>query len=75
MPTPTRRALARGALARGAFTRRALAAGTALLLLSGAALAQAPIVIKFSHVVAPDTPKGRGADKFKELAESTPTAR
>ncbi|KMO34999.1 C4-dicarboxylate ABC transporter [Methylobacterium tarhaniae] len=52
-----------------ALTRRALAAGTALLLLSGAALAQAPIVIKFSHVVAPDTPKGRGADKFKELAE------
>jgi len=51
------------------LTRRALAAGTALLLLSGAALAQAPIVIKFSHVVAPDTPKGRGADKFKELAE------
>nr|WP_245238910.1 TRAP transporter substrate-binding protein [Methylobacterium platani] len=39
------------------------------MLLSGAALAQAPIVIKFSHVVAPDTPKGRGADKFKELAE------
>ncbi len=52
-----------------ALTRRALAAGTALLLVSGAALAQAPIVIKFSHVVAPDTPKGRGADKFKELAE------
>ncbi len=43
------------------LTRRALAAGTALLLMSGAALAQAPIVIKFSHVVAPDTPKGRGA--------------
>ncbi|GJD62740.1 TRAP transporter substrate-binding protein [Methylobacterium frigidaeris] len=54
--------------ARG-LTRRVLAAGTALLLLSGAALAQAPILIKFSHVVAPDTPKGRGADKFKELAE------
>nr|WP_244426626.1 TRAP transporter substrate-binding protein [Sinorhizobium sojae] len=28
-----------------------------------------PVVIKFSHVVAPDTPKGKGADKFKELAE------
>ena len=27
------------------------------------------IVIKFSHVVAPDTPKGRAAEKFKELAE------
>ena len=33
------------------------------------AQAQAPIVIKFSHVVAPDTPKGKGAQKFKELAE------
>ncbi len=28
-----------------------------------------PIVIKFSHVVAPDTPKGKGAEKFRELAE------
>ncbi|MFZ1639902.1 MAG: TRAP transporter substrate-binding protein [Candidatus Contendobacter sp.] len=27
-----------------------------------------PIVIKFSHVVATDTPKGRAAEKFKELA-------
>jgi C4-dicarboxylate-binding protein DctP len=27
------------------------------------------IVIKFSHVVAPNTPKGKGADRFKELAE------
>ena len=35
----------------------------------GQARAQAPVVIKFSHVVAPDTPKGKGADKFKELAE------
>src|SRR3954454_24384877 len=33
------------------------------------ALAQAPTVIKFSHVVAPDTPKGKGSLKFKELAE------
>jgi C4-dicarboxylate-binding protein DctP len=31
--------------------------------------AQTPILIKFSHVVAPDTPKGKGAVKFKELAE------
>jgi len=28
-----------------------------------------PVVIKFSHVVAPDTPKGRAADFFKKLAE------
>jgi len=34
-----------------------------------AVLAQTPIVIKFSHVVANDTPKGKGALKFKELAE------
>ena len=33
------------------------------------AAAQAPIVIKFSHVVAPDTPKGKGADRFKQLVE------
>ncbi|MGZ5060895.1 MAG: TRAP transporter substrate-binding protein [Usitatibacter sp.] len=31
--------------------------------------AQAPIVIKFSHVVAQSTPKGKGAEKFKQLAE------
>ena len=41
----------------------------AALALTGPALAQAPIVIKFSHVVAPDTPKGKGSLKFKELAE------
>ncbi len=33
------------------------------------AIAQTPIVIKFSHVVAPDTPKGKGAEKFKQLVE------
>jgi C4-dicarboxylate-binding protein DctP len=33
------------------------------------ALAQAPIVIKFSHVVAQSTPKGKGAEYFKKLAE------
>ena len=55
------------------YTRRealatvgALAASAALPL---AAQAQAPIIIKFSHVVAVDTPKGKGAEKFKELAE------
>jgi C4-dicarboxylate-binding protein DctP len=39
------------------------------LALAGPATAQAPIAIKFSHVVAPDTPKGKGSLKFKELAE------
>jgi len=54
------------------FTRRSVArlAGAAILALSFGLPAQAePIVIKFSHVVAPDTPKGKGALKFKELAE------
>src|SRR5690242_9802211 len=39
------------------------------LTFAGSALAQAPIVIKFSHVVAVNTPKGKGADYFKKLAE------
>jgi C4-dicarboxylate-binding protein DctP len=41
----------------------------AATLISGSAFAAEPIVIKFSHVVANDTPKGQGALKFKELAE------
>src|SRR5207247_4089782 len=43
----------------------------ALVALGGpfAAKAQQPVVIKFSHVTTPDTPKGKGAEKFKELAE------
>src|SRR6266849_5481488 len=50
--------------------RIAIVLGTAIALaLAGPALAQSPIVIKFSHVVAPDTPKGKGSLKFKELAE------
>jgi C4-dicarboxylate-binding protein DctP len=46
--------------------------GTGLMALAMTAIpaaAQQPIVIKFSHVVANDTPKGKGALKFKELAE------
>lgn len=56
-------------LTRRSFTRLA---GAAVLALSAAlpAAAADPIVIKFSHVVAPDTPKGKGALKFKELAEA-----
>jgi C4-dicarboxylate-binding protein DctP len=38
-------------------------------LLNPASAADSQIVIKFSHVVAADTPKGKAADKFKELAE------
>jgi C4-dicarboxylate-binding protein DctP len=37
-------------------------------VLSMAAFAQQPIVIKFSHVVAADTPKGKAADYFAKKA-------
>ncbi len=54
--------------------RRSILAALALLpilpMLMTEAAAQSPIVIKFSHVVAKDTPKGKAADKFKELAEA-----
>src|SRR5207244_9129071 len=53
-----------------AMRKLLLAAAAAVIFMApGAANAQAPIVLKFSHVVAPNTPKGKGADKFKELAE------
>jgi len=49
----------------------AIAASMAVLALglTGPASAQSPIIIKFSHVVATDTPKGKASEKFKELAE------
>jgi C4-dicarboxylate-binding protein DctP len=46
-----------------------VAALTGALALTGPASAQSPIIIKFSHVVATDTPKGKASEKFKELAE------
>jgi C4-dicarboxylate-binding protein DctP len=46
------------------------AAAAALAVAAFTASAQQPIVIKFSHVVAENTPKGKAALKFKELAES-----
>ncbi|MFA5912158.1 MAG: TRAP transporter substrate-binding protein [Burkholderiales bacterium] len=49
---------------------RVLFAALAAALSIGMAYAQQPIVIKFSHVVAENTPKGKGALKFKELAEA-----
>ncbi|OAF17941.1 TRAP transporter substrate-binding protein [Bradyrhizobium neotropicale] len=45
------------------------AASIVALAFAGTAWAQSPIIIKFSHVVATDTPKGKAAEKFKELAE------
>jgi C4-dicarboxylate-binding protein DctP len=50
----------------------AFAAGTALSL---NAYAQAPIIIKFSHVVTRDTPKGQAAERFKLLAEQATRGR
>lgn len=46
-----------------------LTTAVALGLFSMYSYAADPIVIKFSHVVAPDTPKGKAAEKFKTLAE------
>ena len=60
-------------LARRTLIQAALLAGAACA--SNVALAQNPIVIKFSHVVAPDTPKGKGALRFKELAEQRTNGR
>lgn len=51
---------------------RILSAGTLLasaMVLSSAVNAADPIMIKFSHVVADNTPKGQAANKFKELVE------
>ena len=42
---------------------------SALVAFAGTAVAQQPIIIKFSHVVAVDTPKGKAAEYFKKLAE------
>lgn len=42
-------------------------AALSALLISGSALAADPITIKFSHVVAENTPKGQMANKFKDL--------
>ena len=50
--------------------RHLICAALALPFAVQSAWAQEPIVIKFSHVVAPDTPKGKGALRFKELAEA-----
>jgi C4-dicarboxylate-binding protein DctP len=41
----------------------------ALVLMLPAMASAAPIVIKFSHVVATETPKGQAANHFKKLAE------
>ena len=47
-----------------------LLATLAAAVISSTALAAEPIVIKFSHVVANDTPKGKAAEYFKKRAEA-----
>ena len=46
-----------------------VALGLVLALLLVSAHAADPIFIKYSHVVAPNTPKGKAAELFKKLAE------
>ncbi|MES2932220.1 MAG: TRAP transporter substrate-binding protein [Pseudomonadota bacterium] len=48
---------------------------TAFASASASVGAETPIVIKFSHVVASDTPKGRAAERFKELGEKATNGR
>jgi C4-dicarboxylate-binding protein DctP len=55
--------------------RRSLFALFLMSVVAVNAWAQSPIVIKFSHVVAKDTPKGKAAEKFKELAEAATKGR
>jgi len=47
----------------------AVALAAILALALGRPALADPIIIKFSHVVAPDAPKGKAANFFKELAE------
>lgn len=48
---------------------RLIASAAALALAAALPAAAAPLIIKYSHVVADQTPKGQAALKFKELAE------
>src|SRR5260370_16569876 len=59
---------------RANMNRREILQGSTALAVAAAAgikpaATQGPIVIKFSHVVAPDAPKGKASERFKELAE------
>lgn len=55
------------------INRRTAVSGIAISAMgaagTGRVLGAGPIVIQFSHVVKPDTPKGKAALKFKALAE------
>ena len=45
------------------------------LVFSGFSHAEGEIVIKFSHVDSPDSPRGQAAEKFKQLAEQGTSGR
>lgn len=73
-------------LTRRAFlkTSAGILAGTCFLSLAGCGVrgrgagggeGGAEYVVKFSHVVAPDTPKGKAAEKFKEIVEQNSDGR
>lgn len=51
------------------FINRILLVGFSLMLINIAQASTEPITIKFSHVVAENTPKGQGALLFKRLVE------
>src|SRR5689334_21611310 len=72
---PVRRSPQEPSMSNVLFVRRRLiaaAAAAGALALAAPAWAQAPIVIKFSHVVAIDTPKGKASEFFaKRAAELT----
>jgi len=57
------------------FFVAAAVAGLATLCASLAAAQQAPIIVKLSHVVSPETAKGKAALRFKELAEKNTAGR
>ena len=50
----------------GKITTLVATAAVSAMIMAGSALA-APVTIKFSHVVAENTPKGQMANKFKDL--------
>ena len=54
---------------------RLVLAFCSLLGVAAAALAQQPLIIKFSHVVAVDTPKGLASEYFKKLVEERSNGR
>ena len=57
------------------MSRLLAAALSATLALPCAPAAAQVITLKFSHVVAPDTPKGKAAEKFRQLAEAATKGR